>query len=232
MKKYFLSSHVHICLADEHIVFLDLKDDKYFYLPPEVAKYNKPLIDRRAIYVPIHIAEEQLKDTIDDLVRAGVFVPDYSAAEPPDVWLPAPEQEFSEAILDGRPTINWHWSLIFFKAFLLAIIGIKIRGIHGITKHLSSFNTKNNGSVVDVERLEKAVSYFRYIRVVFYTAHKECFFDCIVMMYFLRMIGFRANWVFGVTMKPFTAHCWVQLDDIVLSDYVEKVFPFHAIMVV
>lgn len=48
---------------------------------------------------------------------------------------------------------------------------------------------------------------------------------------FLRRGGLRADWVFGVRLWPFAAHCWVQQDDVCLNDDVERLVAFTPILV-
>ncbi|MCW2338184.1 hypothetical protein M2337_002417 [Sphingobium sp. B2D3A] len=42
--------------------------------------------------------------------------------------------------------------------------------------------------------------------------------------------GIPSTLVFGVTIDPFSAHCWVQMDDLLLSDRLERVRIFTPIM--
>lgn len=64
----------------------------------------------------------------------------------------------------------------------------------------------------------------------FISAHDQCLPRALAMTHMLFRAGIRAQLVFGVTM-PFAAHCWVQQDEIVLSDPLDRVLPFRPIMV-
>jgi hypothetical protein len=57
-----------------------------------------------------------------------------------------------------------------------------------------------------------------------------CLPRALAMTDLLYKAGIRAQLIFGVTL-PFSAHCWVQLEDLVLSDPVDRVRAFKAIMV-
>lgn len=60
--------------------------------------------------------------------------------------------------------------------------------------------------------------------------------DCLQRGYMLhlhlRRAGAPARWVFGVRTWPFLAHCWVQIDDQVIGDSLERVRGFTPIMAV
>lgn len=57
----------------------------------------------------------------------------------------------------------------------------------------------------------------------------ECLVRSALLMRFLQQRGLGADWVFGVRLWPFTAHCWVQLDGICLNDDVERLTSYTPI---
>lgn len=57
----------------------------------------------------------------------------------------------------------------------------------------------------------------------------ECLVRSALLMCFLQQRGLGADWVFGVRLWPFTAHCWVQLDGICLNDDVERLTSYTPI---
>ena len=60
----------------------------------------------------------------------------------------------------------------------------------------------------------------------------ECLFRSYLLLRFLRAGGCDANWVFGVRTWPFGAHCWLQVGELVLNDYPERLQAFTPILVV
>lgn len=60
----------------------------------------------------------------------------------------------------------------------------------------------------------------------------ECLVRSALLMRFLRGAGLDADWVFGVRLHPFAAHCWVQVNDVCLNDDVERLSAYAPIMVV
>lgn len=59
-----------------------------------------------------------------------------------------------------------------------------------------------------------------------------CFYRSFFLLAFLRRRGFDAAWVFGVRTWPFEAHCWLQVDDVVLDDRLDHVRTFTPILAV
>jgi hypothetical protein len=57
-------------------------------------------------------------------------------------------------------------------------------------------------------------------------------FDSLALVHFLRGFGFHPQWVFGVKLDPFGAHCWVQQDGGLLNDELDRTTLFTPIMVV
>ena len=57
----------------------------------------------------------------------------------------------------------------------------------------------------------------------------RCLPSSIMLLAFLRRHGIEADWVFGVRTFPFDAHCWVELDGVVLNDVLEHVGWFTPI---
>lgn len=80
----------------------------------------------------------------------------------------------------------------------------------------------------DQRSLEVAAGFARVKR--FLSAHDQCLPRALAMTHILFRAGIDVKLVFGVTM-PFAAHCWVQQNDIVLSDPLDRVLPFQPIMV-
>lgn len=64
---------------------------------------------------------------------------------------------------------------------------------------------------------------FLRLRLFFYTAHRRCLFDSLVLTAFLTKTGVPCTFVIGVSTKPFLAHAWVQIGETVLNDTAEHI---------
>ena len=62
----------------------------------------------------------------------------------------------------------------------------------------------------------------------FYPRPYLCLFDSLALINFLSHYRLRARLVFGVHLAPFDAHCWVQVEDIVLDDALDNVRDYNT----
>ena len=83
----------------------------------------------------------------------------------------------------------------------------------------------------DIEKARRLVSIFNALRP-FYPAGYVCLFDSLAMIEFLARYRLYANWVYGVEIEPFNAHCWVQQSDLLFNDIIEEVQRYTPIMAV
>lgn len=59
----------------------------------------------------------------------------------------------------------------------------------------------------------------------------KCLLRSFLLLRLLHRYGHDAIWVFGVTTWPFEAHCWLQVDDVVLDDELDRVAAYTPILV-
>lgn len=57
----------------------------------------------------------------------------------------------------------------------------------------------------------------------------QCLFRSFFLLHFLRCYGLRADWIFGVSLFPFHAHCWLADGDLLLGERIGKVEAFTTI---
>ncbi|WP_293455520.1 lasso peptide biosynthesis B2 protein [Phenylobacterium sp.] len=60
----------------------------------------------------------------------------------------------------------------------------------------------------------------------------ECLVRSFMLLLFLHRRGRGAAWVFGVRTWPFSAHCWLQVDDTVLDDHSGHLAGYMPIMAI
>lgn len=59
----------------------------------------------------------------------------------------------------------------------------------------------------------------------------ECLQRGFLLKRLLGSHGIASDWIFGVRTWPFAAHCWIQVDDLVVGDSLERVRTYTPIMV-
>ena len=73
---------------------------------------------------------------------------------------------------------------------------------------------------------------FSSLAPYFVTLMDACLFRSIALFRLLHFCGLAGTVNFGVRLCPFTAHCWVQADSVVLNDELDDVLEFNKILVV
>jgi hypothetical protein len=59
-----------------------------------------------------------------------------------------------------------------------------------------------------------------------------CLFRSFFLLHFLATYGCAADWVFGVTLFPFRAHCWIASGDLLLGETSKRAMEFSPIHVI
>lgn len=93
---------------------------------------------------------------------------------------------------------------------------------------LSERKARLGKSVPDLATAALNHSRFAAARIWFPAAY-VCLFDSLALMRFLLARDVRADLVFGVRSRPFAAHCWVEVDGIILDDGGEACHSFAEI---
>ena len=63
-----------------------------------------------------------------------------------------------------------------------------------------------------------------------FTSHEACFFRSLVLLKFLSLMGVPADWEFGVRPLPFSAHCWIEYEGMVLNDHLDHASEYRKIL--
>jgi hypothetical protein len=62
--------------------------------------------------------------------------------------------------------------------------------------------------------------------------HLDCLPSALALRRYLGWRGVRTDFVIGVKIAPFAAHCWLQIEDVVVGDSLERVRGFTPIRIV
>jgi len=239
MARYALAGHVFICLNDEHLVLLDLKEDRYWALEASQTAGLGALVSGWPVMPP---AAMPAQDTLSPETMAALEVlqsrglladgiPPGKQATPVTATAPAREL-ISEIETSPGPRLG-SW-LTFFAAAASAKFALRAWPFERViqrVKERKQLVVRSPGSS-DLNRARKLVEAFMRYRVFLFSSKDECLYDSLALLEFLARDDLYPDWVFGVQTRPFAAHCWVQQDDVVLNDTVEHVSGYTPIMVV
>ncbi len=238
--RYALPQHVFVCRSHEHIVFLNLKQDRYLALDAVTAGglatlvqgWPSPAIDNEAQCVATAKDPEIVAQF---LMKRGLLTADGTVGkDATPVSIEPPTSERVPDDLGSNPSISAGILGHFLSATLLAAIQFRFRPLEHVVQRVRRRNeaTRRKQAPVDLSRVESLIAAFARLRPFLFTSKNACLFESFALLEFLSRYGIYPSWVFGVQTRPFAAHCWLQLDGVVLNDTIEHVSGYTPIMVV
>ena len=232
-----LAKHAFVCQADEHLVFLDLKKDKYLCLGREHSISVQEMLMACSSIKDSVVRSKGLDRSearvVQSLLESGLFVHDkasgktavFASTEPPSTGVMI-HTHASPATVKFRHVSN------FVRATMLASMRLRWSSIESIVQGVERRKRDVKCVVINpCTRVREHTAIFRALRR-YYPRQYLCLFDSLALIEFLARYGIFPQWVFGVKMEPFGAHCWVQDGSTVLNDTAEFVRKFTPIMVV
>lgn len=238
MTRFLLSTDSFLCMVDNHAVFLNLKRDTYSALEPDAARAVSYLVRGWPAASQDAVNEEfpsaSAGAIADTLLKEGLLTdnPMYGKLATP-VSLDAPEQTFWVDSCSW-PYLEPHHLKNFIRAWLVATAMLRCVPLKWIVyrARIRKQNSLQSAVPFDVERTNRlAVNYFA-LQPAFFSAHNACLRNSLTLLEFLACYGIYPAWVFGVKVRPFGAHAWVQHGRVVFTDPLEQVRLYTPIMAV
>jgi hypothetical protein len=255
MPQYVLARHVFVCVQGEHVVFLDVRKDRYFALESARTAGLGHFVPGWPIQVPSAVdfvrhsgsstapapalAEQldrgALTGVIAMLLEKGILVTEAENGKSAAVTVAEPLRgDLSADSLDERPRFSPAVFVRFVAASVRARLLLKYRTFETIVERVRYRKERSQGAAESVAeaRLHQLVGTFATLRPFFFAAKDACLFDALALSEFLAAYRIFPRWVFAVQSRPFAAHCWLQLDGQVLNDTVDHVKRYTPIMIV
>jgi hypothetical protein len=236
---YYLSKHAFFCLADNHYVFLDLRRDEYLCLSRAHTNAMKcPLNSHRTVddcSTDIQLDDAGHSDpdaVIQALLKKGLLVEneaDGKLLAPSNVDAPTVSllENFSKPRLAIGP-VHW-WN--FLSAAISASKNLRWGSIERTVLAVGDRKAAHRiaATAVDISLVSELFRIFQTLRP-YYPRPYLCLFDSLALLYFLEHYGVFPQWVYGVRLEPFSAHCWVQVGNRVVNDIIDNVRSYTPIM--
>jgi hypothetical protein len=184
--------------------------------------------------VPTAVAETDTAKVIQQMIAADMLTSDLQAGK---LATPTTADSPQSALIDGyvehRPAIRPKDVWYFLTASLISQLLLRRRNVERAIAHLQSHTRKRDDAQdPDLSFARERVAIFKRLRPLLYTARGACLFDSLALCIFLSRYRLFPRWIFGVTTRPFEAHCWVQHRGTVFNDTPEHVGSFTPILVV
>jgi hypothetical protein len=253
MPQYLLARHVFVCVQGEHVVFLDVRKDRYFALESVITAGLGRLVPGWPVAALRHaefarheagsaapvIAEEcqpaAFAGVVSLLLEKGILVSDPADGKAAAATVAEPLRgELAAEDVDERARIGPVLFTRFVSAAIRARLHLKHRTFESVVERVRSRGERGRrmASVVPEAELHRLIGAFATLRPFFFAAKDACLFDALSLSEFLAGYGVFPNWVFGVQSRPFAAHCWLQLGGVLLNDTIDRVKRYTPIMVV
>lgn len=210
---YLRQGLYHRRIGGDH-VFFDLPADRYFLLPPHL----RPAFDS-------YLDEAPSDHALSQLLSAGLIGPIHADGVPAQADFTHP----AASLVDG-PLGATSAPQILRAIWMQRRVRAELRrdGLLEIVARLERGRPRNNSCDERVSQ-NIAAAFLRSQRLI--SAADQCLVRGIAMKRLLAQRGCNGTLVFGVTM-PFSAHCWVQVDDVVLTDRLEIIRRYQPIFAV
>jgi len=218
---------------------MDLERDKYVAVDPghRLAHWVRgwPVSAAQASD-PAHGPHEGADALVSQMLAHGMLVTDpHVGKDAVPVATARPARSLVEFDLDARPQAGAAQLWRFGRSCLRAQLSLKLRPIQSIVEAVRNRKarlTARGPQEADPTRLRPLVTAFTRLRPLFYTLRAACLLDSLTLLHFLSADGICPDWVFGVKMEPFDAHCWIQQGEILLNDVPDRVRQYSPILVV
>lgn len=213
MQSYRLKSNVRACIDGAILVFLDLRRDRYRAVSVE----NAPRIAGLTEGAGRASASEASLLALDLIEAAG----DQTDA----IALQRRRAPGRKLVLEGghRPTtreLASFWAACVWSAHMLRL--------RRLDQALASLSNRKALAGVGASSAEKAAGLFEHLRP-WYPRRRICLFDSLALMRFMLDRGVAPTLVLGVRTAPFAAHCWVEMNDALVSDMSDHCASFTPI---
>ena len=203
---------VHGVDIDEDVVMLDIARDAYICVPGAGAAFRDMM---RGDETPDASA-----------LRTGLEAASLCLVPSSNAWVAALPQatmlsdRYSEA-LRGRDFMNlagaWMDLIVRYNGREFAAV------LSAVKRHRQSHLPEAVGP-----ELRRLCQVFQ-TAVIWLPASGKCLVRSFLLLRFLQRSGHEALWVFGVRIWPFAAHCWLQVGDVALDDFPERVSAYTPI---
>lgn len=204
---------IHVTSIEDDLVALDLENDAYFCLPG-LGRHLIDIGDGRWTASNAAIA--------DGLLETGLF--QRAVLRPSGPVLPSAVR--TSRRYEGRGPGS------MAVVTLAMITARKAWRIHG--RPLKALIARSPNLPLHHDHAAEAMADARLFDhwMPWVPGQGQCLYRAYLLRAFLASRGRGATWVFGVRTWPFSAHCWLQVGDVLLDDDLDRVALYTPILAV
>lgn len=222
----YLNRDVSFCDCDGAILILNVDDDSYLRLTPEQSLWFQQIRQR-----PVQSLNEPMTRFADALVRRKILTWDEDAGKTIQPETPATSEQLISLPSGKRPQGARHIATMFYAAFFCSLTE-RARDFSGVVSAARRWKSKASGHAKPGADMESLVATFHSLSPLFFSTRDACRYRSLCLLRFLTFYGLTPDWVFGVRLSPFQAHCWIEADGYVLNDDVGNVQEYRRILTI
>lgn len=220
---YALRDDVSFCVVEGKSIFLDIDRDRYFGLGPDAELAFQRLIANVPLFASDRLELEKLRSK-------GILAGHGNDLPPPQ---PMRARKLAASIWENaEPGMTLRSAPSLTISLLQTELWLRKRPLKDAIEVVTRLR---NRVIVRPDEcddgLTECVRAFASSAFLFST-HNQCLWRSIALASFLARMGLTAELVFGVRLRPFAAHCWVQRQDQLLNDSLDRVANFTPIRVI
>jgi hypothetical protein len=238
---YHIPAHISFAVTTDAVIFMDLRDDCYRLLAGPQAHLFRTLSHqttrstgalRGFDFDESQQTTPECSTLIATLIAGNILVAGPEPPPRPVLTLPAPLQELTEGTNLGPTHVHTRDIWRFWRACVRSSWILRHRPIERTIRAVEHRRERHGlGGRMDMYALRHHVALFRSLRHL-YPRDFLCLFDSLALLEFLALYGFFPNWVFAVSLTPWSAHCWVQHEDVVLNECAEAAARYITVLIV
>lgn len=223
---YQLRKNLSFCRVDDGLIFLDLDADRYFRLADHL---------ERAFLEHLQ-GSGHCTEGVEALLDRNILTPALDMASAlSESRIASPTQSVLEACGSREPPSRSALPEIFAIVCLIRL-QLKTRRLTRLLAAIASYRSRAPKTPVALApdpgpEILRAVHDFKQWRP-YVPVDTCCLLDSLSLIVFLARRRLSASLVFGVTNRPFAAHCWVQRGQWVLNDTVGNALAHTPIRVI
>jgi hypothetical protein len=235
-----LSIHVFLAVVDDSYILLDLERDKYFSIDRQRAKTLERVV---AGWPPCKGTDGVLRTTpseprdrsvISTLINQGLLTRDLAKGKQASpISIETPVSALFRRDLTSTLSVTLRDFLAFLHSSARVVTMRRCSSIASIVHRVEKRKTFKAASPnrPDMAEIQRLLAVFETLRPLLPGSY-SCLPDSMLFLEFLADYRIYPTWVFGVRIRPWRAHCWLQQSDVVLNDAVERVRNFTPIMAI
>jgi Transglutaminase-like superfamily len=234
-KACFLSAHAYCCEFDDGAIILDLHNDAYLGIDAQHLSYLRDCIEnwphsQGADREPPRHGIAASEGLIANLITRGVLTNSPPSRQSSSLANPTVALTVG-VYAERRNRIAIVDTARFSVAFLAVLLRLRLSGLASLLDWLRRRQSSiQRGHSVTTENVRRRLASFLWLRAWCYTSYRRCLFDSLVLSVYLTKASVPCTFVVGVVTKPFLAHAWVQIGNVVLNDTAEHVQDFKPIL--